>query len=465
MRVTRFLTVTPGLALTINQAGTSLAGHRHQPDRAHPPPGGGLGRPARQPHGAAGQLQPVRRHRRGPRRAPRPGRRRLARVPLQRRPPANTTSTAATAGGLPGRTIGLPCGPQGYDADGSRCREKLKTPRTTELTAGRRARGEPGPGPGRRLHLPRATATPTSAGRPTASGTTRARRWRPPAPTATAAPRPSTTWARPADARRRYLAVTASLKKREGRAQADRQLHLEPPAGQRPQRGGQRVGQHPPARRLPVGQPAQRPPPRGARLGRPTRRRAGCRPGCIYTYYSGAPYSRRYRNPVTGRNDNYRARIGINPGTDINDPGDDRELRLPDQQAFNLQMRANLEPLHRAAARALRRHPQRAGAAHHDGRLHRRRPLLRPAERPRRHPAHPPGPPLPVLAAGGQCARQSLGEEEAMSESKRRKPFVGTLRVTNPARQSLASSRKRVLRGAGATRAAKRRQRVSGPCD
>jgi hypothetical protein len=47
--------------------------------------------------------------------------------------------------------------------------------------------------------------------------------------------------------------------------------------------------------------------------------------------------------------------------------------------------------------------------------------------------------------------------------SHKRKPFVGTLRVTSPVRQSLASSRKRVLRGAGATRAAKRRQRVSGP--
>ena len=29
------------------------------------------------------------------------------------------------------------------------------------------------------------------------------------------------------------------------------------------------------------------------------------------------------------------------------------------------------------------------------------------------------------------------------------KPFIGTLRVTNPVRQSRASSRKRVLRGDG----------------
>ena len=37
--------------------------------------------------------------------------------------------------------------------------------------------------------------------------------------------------------------------------------------------------------------------------------------------------------------------------------------------------------------------------------------------------------------------------------------------LTNPARQSLASSRKRVLRGGGATLPAKRRQRVPMPCD
>jgi len=45
------------------------------------------------------------------------------------------------------------------------------------------------------------------------------------------------------------------------------------------------------------------------------------------------------------------------------------------------------------------------------------------------------------------------------------KPFDGTLRVTKPVRKSLANSRKRVLRGVGATRPAKRRQPVPKPCD
>ena len=45
------------------------------------------------------------------------------------------------------------------------------------------------------------------------------------------------------------------------------------------------------------------------------------------------------------------------------------------------------------------------------------------------------------------------------------KPFDGTLRVTKPVRKSLANSRKRVLRGVGVTRPAKRRQPVPKPCD
>ena len=59
-------------------------------------------------------------------------------------------------------------------------------------------------------------------------------------------------------------------------------------------------------------------------------------------------------------------------------------------------------------------------------------------------------------------APRSLGKED---ETRTQKPFIGTLRVTNPARQSLASSRKRVLRGGGATLPAKRRQPVPRPCD
>ncbi len=67
--------------------------------------------------------------------------------------------------------------------------------------------------------------------------------------------------------------------------------------------------------------------------------------GVRYSYYSGLPYSRLYRNVETGNFEDYRATRGTNPGSNINDPGDDRALRLPDMQDLGLQSRINLRPL------------------------------------------------------------------------------------------------------------------------
>jgi hypothetical protein len=59
---------------------------------------------------------------------------------------------------------------------------------------------------------------------------------------------------------------------------------------------------------------------------------------------------------------------------------------------------------------------------------------------------------------------ESLGKEDNEHDVSL-KPFSGTLRVSKPVRKSLANNRKRVLRGAGVTRPAKRRQPVPKPCD
>lgn len=59
-------------------------------------------------------------------------------------------------------------------------------------------------------------------------------------------------------------------------------------------------------------------------------------------------------------------------------------------------------------------------------------------------------------------ARESVGKED---ERNVLKPFDVTLQVVNPAWQRLVISQKRVLRGTGATQAAKRRQRLQKPCD
>jgi hypothetical protein len=62
-------------------------------------------------------------------------------------------------------------------------------------------------------------------------------------------------------------------------------------------------------------------------------------------YTSGQPYDRLFRNDETQAYDLYRAVRGINPGSNVNDPADDRMLRLPDQLELNLQARVNLLPL------------------------------------------------------------------------------------------------------------------------
>ena len=64
-----------------------------------------------------------------------------------------------------------------------------------------------------------------------------------------------------------------------------------------------------------------------------------------YSYYSGLPYSRRYRNRVTGSYDDYRAQVGYTPGANLNDRADDRGLRLPDIQSLNTQVAFNFLPL------------------------------------------------------------------------------------------------------------------------
>jgi hypothetical protein len=67
--------------------------------------------------------------------------------------------------------------------------------------------------------------------------------------------------------------------------------------------------------------------------------------GTRTTYISGTPYDRFFRNDETSTFDALRGTRGTNPGSNINDPADDRELRLPDQFEVNLQTRINLLPL------------------------------------------------------------------------------------------------------------------------
>jgi hypothetical protein len=67
--------------------------------------------------------------------------------------------------------------------------------------------------------------------------------------------------------------------------------------------------------------------------------------GIRYVYTSGTAGRRLFFDPATGNYNSYRAPVGIDPGNNLNDPADNRTLRLPDLQNLNLQMRAVLKPL------------------------------------------------------------------------------------------------------------------------
>jgi hypothetical protein len=67
--------------------------------------------------------------------------------------------------------------------------------------------------------------------------------------------------------------------------------------------------------------------------------------GMRYNFYSGSPYEHLYRNTVTNSYENRLARRGTDPNRNINDPGDDRELRFPNVQELNLHVRFSLLPV------------------------------------------------------------------------------------------------------------------------
>jgi hypothetical protein len=67
--------------------------------------------------------------------------------------------------------------------------------------------------------------------------------------------------------------------------------------------------------------------------------------GARYNFQTGFPYNRLFRNDALASYVDYRARLGVNPGTNLNDPSDDRPLRYPDRQELSVQARLNLLPL------------------------------------------------------------------------------------------------------------------------
>ena len=259
------------------------------------------------------------------------------------------------SGGAETVTVGLPCGPTGLDPQGRRCDEKLKTPRTTEWTVGAEREVIEGIGFGldfvyrdyenqyvvretNRIWNQSATSLePTGGYRQLINnqgvqvldlGT-------------------------PDDARRTYRGVTVSGKRREGALRMSASYTWAKIMGNTYENSGAGPAATPEVTLY--GDIA----PRDMYLWGPTPDDSRhtikttlayhwtkwFSTGVLYTYYSGRPYNRWFRNTVTGGYDDLRARVGVNPGTNLNDPADDRDLRLPDIQNLNVQFRADLAPL------------------------------------------------------------------------------------------------------------------------
>jgi hypothetical protein len=249
------------------------------------------------------------------------------------------------SGGRSTNTIGLPCGPSGVDANGNRCNEALQIPRTTEVTAGAERELVQGTAGSVDLvyrqfqHQYEVRETNRiwggSGSQLDAGGGFRNGR-----------PQTVMDLGTPEDAHRRYVGVTGAITKREGQvkmraaytwSRLDGTLlngldgsalyGLIPPRDQF--LDGPLADDHRHEVHLTLSYEATRWLSFGAR----------------YLYYSGLTYNRLFRNDETTAFENLRARTGLNPGTNINDPGDDRELRLPDIHDMNVQARVNWLPL------------------------------------------------------------------------------------------------------------------------
>ena len=245
-------------------------------------------------------------------------------------------------GGLAGSTVGLPCGPTGLRPDGSSCAEKLKTPRTSEYTLGGEREVLQGLGLGsdfiyRQFNNPFERRETNRVWNDAGTGLSRLGGFR------NGQPQVVDDLGTPDEAKRRYLAITTSLKKREGALKITTSYTWSRLEGNVANEEDNEFGNIAPRDFLLWGDlPNDR--RHEIRMAASYQFNKWLSAGTNYSYFSGSPYSRRFRNDETGQFEDYRARVGINPGTNLNDPADDRELRLPDIQRLNLQVRAHLQP-------------------------------------------------------------------------------------------------------------------------
>jgi hypothetical protein len=246
-------------------------------------------------------------------------------------------------GGLGGKTVGLPCGSQGYDANGNRCDQNLKVPRTWEYTAGVEREVVQGVAVGadfiyRDFKDPYEDRETNQIWNPSGTALNPAGSFR-------NGRRISVfDLETPSEAKRRYVGVTTNIRKREGALKLNFTYSWSHLTGnvvdgfQNPylNNAGQDVFQYgdlPGDARHSIRSQAM------------YQWNAWLSTSFTYDYTAGGPLNEVFFNSVNGKFTDFRARRGFSSGVNLNDPADDVALRLPDIQKFNFQARANLKAI------------------------------------------------------------------------------------------------------------------------
>jgi hypothetical protein len=246
------------------------------------------------------------------------------------------------AGGAAARTVGLPCGPGGVDERGRSCKQSLEVPRTHEVTLGAEREFVPG------ISIALDAVYKVFKYQYETNETNRIWNNSGTALVATGGyrngrPEKVVDLSSPEDAGRTYQGATFAINKREGRFRSKVSYTLSSLYGTVFDGTSNPWGDIPPQDVYLYGPLAD-----DHRHEVKWQATYAVTPwlstGMRYRYFSGTPYNRLFRSDVDNNFSRYLARTGSNPGVDLNNPDDDRELRMPDMQDFNLQVRANLLP-------------------------------------------------------------------------------------------------------------------------
>ena len=257
-------------------------------------------------------------------------------------PATNAYDTGCVfSGGLSTNTIGKPCGPSGIDETGQDCQQKLQLPRTYEVTGG--AEREIFEGIALSLDFVHRSYThqyevneTNRLWNPSGTGVVGYRNGR--AETIMDLETPSGAY-------RRYDGNTVGFTKREGRLKARTSYTWSLLSGTSAGGTTNNLWGDIPGRDMFADGYLADDHRHEVKASVSYQATQWLSLGTRTTYTSGQPYNRYFRNDETGSYDRLLATTAINPGTNVNDPGDDRYLRLPDQLEVNVQTRLSLLPL------------------------------------------------------------------------------------------------------------------------